>query len=125
MTVLIDSWAWIEYFRGSETGRKAGRIIEDEEEAVVSTINIAEVYRWVLRFYDEDKAKEKVSAMKQRCFVINVTEEIAIKSAKIKHETKLGLGDAIILATANQGNARVLTGDPDFKGMEDVVYLGD
>lgn len=123
MTVLIDSWAWIEYFKGSGAGKKASRIIEDEEEAVVSTINMAEVYRWVLKFYDEDKAREKVSAMKQRCFVIDVTEEIAIKSAKIRHETKLGLGDAIVLATANQENAKVVTGDPDFKGMEDVVYL--
>lgn len=124
MTVLIDSWAWIEYFRGSRAGEKVSRIVEDEEEAVISTINLAEVYRWVLRFYDKDTAKEKADAMKQRCFVVDVTEDIAIKSADIKHETKLGLGDAIILATANQENAKVLTGDPDFRGRDGVVYIG-
>lgn len=121
---MIDSWAWVEYFKGSRAGAKARAVIEDEEKAVISTINLAEVYRWVLRFYGEDAAEEKIGVMKQRCFVVDVTEEIAVKCAKIKHERGMGLGDAIILATANQEAAKVVTGDPDFKGLEGVVYLG-
>ncbi|HHF55597.1 MAG TPA: type II toxin-antitoxin system VapC family toxin, partial [Thermoplasmatales archaeon] len=50
MTVLIDSWAWIEYFRGSEYGGKVKKYIEGKEKAIISAINIAEVYRWILRF---------------------------------------------------------------------------
>ncbi len=124
MTVLIDSWAWIEYFRGSKAGERAREFIEGEEDAVISTINLAEVYRWILRFYPEEVADEKVAAMKQRCTVIEVTEKIAIESAKLKHRLKLGLGDAIILATARETEARIVTGDPDFKGMKGVVFLG-
>ncbi len=121
---MIDSWAWVEYFRGSEAGEMAKEFIEGEEEAVVSTINLAEVYRWILRFYPEEVAEEKVAAMKQRCTVIEVTERIAIESAKLKHRMKLGLGDAIILATAGEAEARILTGAPDFKDVEGVVFLG-
>ncbi len=121
---MIDSWTWIEYFRGSEAGERAREFIDGDEEAVVSTINLAEVYRWIIRFYPVEVAEEKVRAMKHRCTVIEVTERIAIESAKLKHRLKLGLEDAIILATAREMGAKLLTGDPDFKGMEGVVFLG-
>ena len=123
MTVLIDSWAWIEYFRGSKAGEKIRRYIEGREKAIISAINIAEVYRWILSFYDEKVAEEKVDIMKERCFVIPVDEEIAIMAAKIKHREKLGLGDALIYATAKKESAMLLTGDSDFEGKEDVIFV--
>ena len=100
MTVLIDSWAWIEYFRGSKAGERAREFIEGDEDAVVSTINLAEVYRWILRFYPEEVADEKVGAMKQRCTVIEVTERIAIESkAEAQAEARSGRCD-------NPGNCK-------------------
>ncbi|MBI2077200.1 MAG: hypothetical protein HYT80_02345, partial [Euryarchaeota archaeon] len=45
---MIDSWAWIEYFRGTDAGKKARTHIEGEHAAVVSAVNIAEVFRWFL-----------------------------------------------------------------------------
>ena len=123
MTVLIDSWAWIEYFKGSKAGEKVKKYIEGKEKAIISAINIAEVYRWILRFYDEEIAKEKINVMKERCFIIPVDEEIAIMAAKIRHEEKLGLGDAIIYATAKKEGAILLTGDNDFKDKENVIFI--
>lgn len=124
MTVLIDSWAWIEYFRGSKAGEQIKGVIEDsEEKMIISTINIAEVYRSILRFYSEDFAEEKIEAMKQRAFVCDVIEEIAVEAAKIKHKKKWGLGDSLIYATAKKEGARVLTGDPDFKDVEGVIFI--
>ncbi|KAF5430857.1 putative nucleic acid-binding protein, contains PIN domain [Candidatus Methanophagaceae archaeon] len=121
---MIDSWAWIEYFRGSKAGEQIKGVIEDsEEKMVISTINIAEVYRLILRFYSEDFAEEKIEAMKQRAFVCDVIEEIAVEAAKIKHKKKWGLGDSLIYATAKKEGARVLTGDPDFKDVEGVIFI--
>jgi predicted nucleic acid-binding protein len=100
---LTDSWAWIEYFRGSKAGEQIKGVIEDsEEKMIISTINIAEVYRSILRFYSEDFAEEKIEAMKQRAFVCDVIEEIAVEAAKIKHKKKWGLGDSLIYATAKK-----------------------
>ncbi|OPY56412.1 MAG: tRNA(fMet)-specific endonuclease VapC [Methanosaeta sp. PtaU1.Bin112] len=123
MTVLIDSWAWIEFFRGSTAGLNVKRYIESEEDLVVSTINIAEVYRWILRYYNETIAEEKLAAMKDRCTAIDVDERIAVDAARIGNELKWGLGDSIVRATANQEDAGILTGDSDFKGMKDVIFL--
>lgn len=124
MTVLIDSWAWIEFFKGSEAGRDVKGYIDDDQDIIISTINLAEVYRWILRYYNENVAEEKRRAMKERCILINVDEGIAINAAKIKHNLKWGLGDSIVYATAKRESSKVVTGDSDFKGMEDVIFLG-
>lgn len=125
MTVLVDSWAWIEYLKGTKAGERAKGIIESSEDvAIVSTINIAEVFHWILRFYDEKLAKEKLRVIKRRTFVCDVNEEIALRAAKVKKERKWGLGDSIIYATAKEEKAKVLTGDPDFKGLDDVIFIG-
>ena len=125
MTVLVDPWAWIEYWSGAPHADQAGSYIEGDEEVVVSTINLAEIYYWVLLHYDEKTAEGKVMTVRKRCFIIPVEEEIAIEAAKIKHKAKRSLADSIIMATAKQAKAKILTGDPDFKGLRDVIYIGD
>lgn len=123
MTVLIDSWAWIEFFQGSHAGSKVMSYLEDDSDLIISTINLAEVYRWILRYYDQKTAEEKRKAMKERCMLISVDEEIAVQAAEIRNRLKWGLGDSIVYATARREAARVLTGDSDFKGRDDVIFL--
>ncbi|HEY9246755.1 MAG TPA: type II toxin-antitoxin system VapC family toxin [Candidatus Methanoperedens sp.] len=125
---MVDSWAWIEYFKGSAAGEKVKRIIEDtQEKIIVSSINIAEVYNSFLRDYshpsNERYAEASRKAMKQRSYVYEVDEEIAVGSARIKHEKKWELDDSIIYATAQREGAKVLTGDPHFKGSNDVIFM--
>jgi toxin FitB len=122
---LIDSWAWIEYWKGGKLGEQAAPYIDGEEESVVSTINLAEVYLWVARSYDEATAGEKVATVEKRCHVVPVEREVAVEAAKIKRREKLGLADSLILATARQAGAKVVTGDPDMKDLGDVVFLAD
>jgi predicted nucleic acid-binding protein len=123
LTVLIDSWAWIEFFRGSEPGKRVEDFIDNNHELIVSSINISEVYRWILRFYDESTAEEKREAIKERCFIVDVDEGIAVEAAKIEHKFSWGLGDSIVYATAKQRGAEVLTGDSDFKDRDGVIFL--
>jgi len=123
MTVLIDSWTWIEYWKGGKLAKAAAAYIEGDEESVVSTVNISEVYFWVARYYDETKAAEKLKTVEKRCSIVAVDKEIAIGAAKIKIENKLGLADSLIMATARHVHAKVATGDPDMKDLKDVIFL--
>jgi predicted nucleic acid-binding protein len=124
LTVLIDSWAWIEYWKGGKLAEEAAAFIDGEEESVVSTINLAEVYLCISRSYDESTAGEKIATVEKRCHVVPVEKDVAIEAAKIKRREKLGLADSLILATARQVRGRVVTGDPHMKGLADVVFLG-
>jgi predicted nucleic acid-binding protein len=120
---LIDSWAWIEYWKGGKLAREAATYIDGEEESVVSTINLAEVYLWVARSYDEATAAKKVATVEKRCHVVPVERDTAVEAAKIRRKERLGLADSLILATARQVGGRVVTGDPDMKGLGDVAFL--
>lgn len=124
MTVLIDSWAWIEYWKGGEAARRAADHIEGSEEAVVSSLNLAEVYFWVLKHYGEETADAKLATLRRRCHAVVSDGDIAIAAAKLKAAHGLGLAESFVLATARSSHARVVTGDPDLKKFKDVVFIG-
>ncbi len=98
-------------------------IIEGQEEAYVSTINIAEVYRWFLSSYGPKEAEQERKTINERCLVASVDEDIAVEAAKVRHRAKLSLGDSIILATARKLGAKVVTGDKELKGMKEVLFI--
>jgi predicted nucleic acid-binding protein len=123
MTVLIDSWTWIEYWKGGKFAQAAAAYIESDEESFVSAINISEVYSWVARYYDDSTAAEKLKTVQKRCSVVAVDTQIAIDAAKIKIESKLGLADSLIVASARRVRGKVVTGDPDMKDVRDVIFL--
>ena len=125
MTVLIDSWTWIEYWRGGVHSERAAEHIEGSETAVLSAVNLVEIFFWVLRHYDEKKAAEKRDTLRRRCFLIPLDETIAVDAAKTRRNLKLSLADSIILATARAQDAKLVTGDRDFKSLPDILYIGD
>jgi predicted nucleic acid-binding protein len=116
----------VEFFAGSKTGESVKSYVMDEnQEIIISSINLAEIYRIALDRFDEKMAEKRRRAMITRCYLISVDEEIAIMGARFRHERDWGLGDALIYATAIREGAKVLTGDPHFKGLDDVIFLGD
>ena len=123
MTVLIDSWTWIEYWKGGKSAKEASTYIEGDEEAFISTVNLAEVYYWVLRYYDEGTADEKASTMLKRCSVIPVENETAIGAAKARKRHGLAFADSLVYATARGLGASLVTGDADLGGLDGTVIL--
>ncbi len=123
MTVLIDSSAWIEFLRGSKISGEIELILFSNDEIILSAVNVAEVYKYVLSNYTVTEADDVMKFMLQRGFVIPVTVEIAKEAAKLRHKRDLSLGDAFIMATAHVHSAKILTCDKDFKKEPDVIYL--
>lgn len=123
MTVLIDSNIWIEYFSGSDVGKKAIPIIEGKDKIVLSTINLAEIFRHIMAKRGKQDAEQAKEAVLRYGFSVSVTNEIAIEAAILKNARKMGLADAIIYATAKQENAQIVTADNDFRGCENVLFI--
>ena len=124
--MLIDSFAWIEYFMGTEMGVEVKQVVESDVQLYTSPIVIAEIYSKSLR--TDGRAEERRNFIVKRCAVIPIDEEIAVEAAKIHAEAKKtmedsGLADAFVLASARYKNVRVLTGDPHFEDFSESIML--
>ncbi len=123
---VIDSYAWIEYFRGSASGEKARQFIEKGSAATSST-TLAELQEKYLREkWTSFEADLRFIATKTS--VVTIDREISISSGKINYENKKkiknwGMADSIVLATARSFSAKVVTGDPHFKGMKEAIMI--
>jgi len=132
---VVDSWAWVELFKASAPGRTAKGYIEEAEDAFTPSLVLAELARKYLR-EGEDPVRvrrwlEVISEATQVVEIdIGLAEEAARASSDLAEKARReglgrpGLGDAIVLATARVCKARLLTGDPHFKGLPETLWLG-
>ena len=123
---VIDSCAWIEYFRGTERGKKALQCIEGDS-AATSVLTLAELREKYLKeswpTFENDAA---FVATKTR--LTSIDREVSMLAGELNYERKKvakgwGMEDSIILATARVASAKVVTGDGHFKGLADVVLI--
>ncbi len=119
---VVDSSAWLEYLADGPGAEYFAAPLEDTGNLIVPTICIYEVFKAVLRQRGEDAALQTVALMKQGT-TINLTDDLALQSAKISLEHKIPMADSIILATARAHEAVLWTQDQDFEGMEGVKYF--
>lgn len=123
---IIDSYAWIEYFRGTSLGEKARPYVESRE-AATATITISELREKYLKeswnYFNED-----LNFITSTALVVPLEKAVAISAGEINHAMKRaikgwGISDSIILATARLSSARVVTGDEHFKGLKETIFL--
>ena len=129
---VIDAYAWIEYFRGSEAGATVKHYIEKEESAT-PTIVIAELSRRLLKEVEiGGETMEgrilKLEFVKASTIIVDLSQDIAERSGEIDLKRKRdikewGMSDSIILATARKANAKVVTGDQHFADLEDGTVM--
>ncbi len=123
---VIDSFAWVEYFRGSPAGLKARPVIEGGSAATCS-ITPAELREKYLRERWQS-FEEDLNFIANHSTLIAVDRKIAVLAGAINHQQKKrtkdwGMVDSLILATARVANAKVLTGDPHFSGLSDALII--
>ena len=129
MRYIIDSYAWFEYFMGTEAGREVKEIIDSEaDEKLTPSICLAEIYAKILKTEDEKKAELRRAFIKSRSALVQLVEELAVEAAKIDVAMKKkvqgwGLADSIVLSTARNRKGKVVTGDPHFRGLTEAHMI--
>lgn len=119
---VVDTSAWIEWLRDSETGRKLAPMMPAPQDWLVPAMVQLELAKWLTRELGEDRADE-VIAYTQICEVVPLDTEIAMLAASLCRLSRLATADAIVLATAKVRGADLLTCDSHFKGIEGVVFI--
>lgn len=124
---IVDAWAWIEYFRGTEYGAKLNDILDDPTTDIYTcAITVAEIVSKTSRENrDVEAAYDMLLSNSQ---IIKLDEKISKQAGlfhfKMRQTSKdFGIADAFILAAANKLEAKIITGDPHFKGLENAIMI--
>jgi PIN domain nuclease of toxin-antitoxin system len=126
--LVVDSWAWVEYLRGSEIGQIVDMRISAAGELWTSAVSLTEV----VSKYRREKLSEQVAidAMSALSRFGIPSRDDAIEAGRLHAEIKaksanFGLADAFVIHLARKVNGKVLTGDPDFKGIREAEFIGN
>ncbi len=123
---VIDSYAWVEYFRGTSSGSLVRSYVEGDR-AATSTLTLAELREKYLR-EKWRSFQEDLEFMATRSLVMPVDRQIALLAGELSYARKRtvkdwGMADSVILATARNASAKVVTGDKHFEGLPDIIMV--
>ena len=135
MRIVVDAYAWVELFLGSEKGNKVREILAEAREVYTPGVVMAEVARKYLREgAGEQTVLERLKTITEASETAPIGIEIALESAKCYAELserarRVGartpsLFDAIVLATARVLEAKVVTGDEHLKNLPETLWTG-
>ena len=85
----------------------------------VSVVNVGEVYYRIVREEDEVRAQRTVQRLANQVTLIDVDRTFALEAAAIKVRFPLSYADCFAAALARRFGATVVTGDPEFRPLED------
>lgn len=123
---VLDSWAWVEYLRGSDRGKKVRREIEGSTEIFTHTVTIAELTSKLKREGMDTAVAWRAVTSISRIIIPDAIDakNVGLLHAEIKAKRpNFSLADAFVLHGAKKVKARVLTGDSDFEGLPEADML--
>jgi len=118
---LLDSFAWIEYFRGSRRGAIVRDYVEGDEPLYTPSVCLTEIKSRYLR--DKKDPSTRIELIVERSIVVVLDRETALLAADVKQKHKLHTIDAIIYATAQHKGLTLVTGDQHFRGIPNVEMI--
>lgn len=135
MKIVVDSYAWIELFIGSDEGDVVKEKLSEAEEIYTPDIVLAELARKYRRErIDAQIIAERLSKIVELSRIVPIDKKVAVKAAEMDLELreearKKGLGipglfDAIVLAVTHIIGAKLITGDEHFRGRPEVIWIG-
>ncbi len=119
---VVDTSVWIEWLIGSPLSNKLAKEIPDKAQCIVPTIVQLELAKWLAREVGEDQADQMI-AYTQKCVVVPLDTNIALKAADLHRQFKLATADAIVYATTLEYDAELLTCDVHFEKLSGVVFF--
>ncbi|MGB5453689.1 MAG: type II toxin-antitoxin system VapC family toxin [Sedimenticolaceae bacterium] len=120
--ILVDTCGWIEWLTEGALVNNFASYMKDPAELLVPTTVQYELYKWVKRESDENKALDTI-ALADDSLVVPLSTDIALVAADLTLSHKLAFADAVIYASARKYNVELVTSDDHFEGLPGVTYF--
>lgn len=125
---VLDSFAILAYLEGEPVAHRVCEILKEAQagkcQACMSVINLGEVLYITEREQGLIKAQAALSALEQMPIkIVPATQQAVFAAAHIKAQYRVSYADAFAVAAAQAHGAEVVTGDPEFKHVKDIVRV--
>jgi len=111
------------YSRDAETQSKVRELITRNKERYVSTAAIHELYFLTLAKEGREVARLRLQTVRDAFRVVDISEQIAVAAAELRHKYRIPMGDGLIAATCRSLDATCVTDDPHFSAVKEIKTL--
>lgn len=125
---ILDCYALIAYLADEPAAvhieRRLASAHAGDIRLLLSVINLGEVLYIIERKGGLDRAQEILALIRQLPIEIQTAQEEAVlMAAHIKAHHAISYADAFVVALAEQTGGTILTSDPEFRSVQDIVNI--
>jgi predicted nucleic acid-binding protein len=126
---LVDTYALMEWFVwDNKNYKKYFEQIQRRKNSYVSEITLVELFHHVYHNEGEDEAEIIYSSVVNYLNIAKMEEEVIknagiFRSKMLRKKKALSYADCINYSIAEKMNLKLLTGDEDFKGIQNVEFV--
>ena len=126
--IVLDSWPVMAYLQGETAAKPVIEIIADAhdngDEILMSVVNAGEVWYTVARRTDPSRADEAIDLLRSLGIkFIDADWPLTKLAAAYKVKGSISYADCYAAALAKQQKAALITGDHEFKQLDDEIAI--
>ena len=124
---VLDSFALLAFLQDEQGAERVKTILQETEcgknQAYINTVNLGEVYYIIARAHGHDSADADMLILREVVQVEPATVDLVMGAARLKADHALSYADCFAVATAQSLDLPLLTGDSEFKSVENLVTV--
>jgi len=125
---ILDAFALTAYLEDEPGATRVEKIIEDAREhkciAYLSIINLGEILYNTERKYGFTKAQDVLAFItKMPIEILPADNATVLAAAHIKANHAISYADAFVVVAAQKIDGIIMTGDPEFEAMTELVQI--
>ncbi|HMG76109.1 MAG TPA: type II toxin-antitoxin system VapC family toxin [Pyrinomonadaceae bacterium] len=126
--IVLDSWAVIAYLEGEASAESVANHISDAHEndipLFMSVVNAGEVWYIIARETSVSDADRSITELRHLGIgFVDANWTLAHQAGAFKAKHKMSFADCFAAALAKQEKALLLTGDPEFRQVEQEIAI--
>jgi len=126
--IVLDSFAVLAYLQAEKGAQQVKELLNQAAKGqltvLMNVINLGEVYYITSRVYGPERAEEVLAMLKHLPInLVIVDEKLALEASRIKAKHPLSYADAFAVTLAQRHGIQVVTGDPEFSCVENLVSV--
>jgi len=126
--IVLDSWAVMAYLEDEPAAEQVADIVANAHEEHVplfmSVVNVGEVWYIIAREASEADANQSIRELRQLGIeFVDADWILAHEAAAFKSKHKISFADCFAAALAKLKKAHLVTGDKEFKQVEQQIAL--